>query len=520
VPLPDRSVKWPPPQLHGITQHLHEWGAWYSGDVDRLNAVYEQRQRTLDRPAQYRGGIQGSAARMFYGRPVGDLTRPRRQLHVPIAADICQASADLLFAEPPTFTSPDGKTQDRLDGLSDDGLHTVLAEAAEVDAALGGVFLRVSWDPTVVVDRPFVTPVHADAAVPEFRWNNLTAVTFWWKVHEESQLVLRHLERHELDPNTGDGLVLHGLYEGSPDDLGRPIPLTEHPSTEHLAAEVDADGAIVAGRTPGLCVVYVPNQRPQRRWRNHPLGSNLGRSDLDGIEPLMDRLDATWSSWMRDIDLGRARIIVSQSMLTSYGPGNGAGFDLDQEVFTPLNAPPGSIAQGGGQGITPQQFAIRVAEHRDTCQELTETILRSAGYSAQTFGESESGGAITATEVAARNQRSFTTRDRKIRLWRPASVRLLAKLLTIDAAIFGGGYDPDGLDVEFSTSVQDSPEALARTAQALRTAEAASTATLVALNHPEWSAEDIATEVALINAEAGRVVPDPIGLGESGADLP
>ena len=510
MPLPQSATVWPPPQLDGITGHLEQWSAWYSGDVHRLDEVH--RRHHLDRPSQYRGGVQGAVARSFWGRPVGDLTQPRRQLHVPIASDICQASADLLFAEPPTFKAPQTAAQNRLDVLSDDGLHTSLAEAAEVAAALGGVYLRVSWDPTTVPGRPFLTSVHADAAVPEFRWGNLIAVTFWWVVHTDGQTVYRHLERHELDAQ-GLGLVVHGLYVGSPDQLGRVVPLTEHPSTAPLATEVDADGALIAGRTPGLCVVYVPNQRPQRRWRNHPLGSNLGRSDLDGVEPLMDRLDATWTSWMRDIDLGRARLIVSQSMLQNHGPGRGASFDLEQEIFTPLNTPPGSIASGAGAGIQAEQLEIRVDEHASTCQELTEAILRSAGYSAQTFGSAADGdGMATATEVDARNQRSFTTRDRKIRLWRPRTAQLLDKMLAVDAELFGGSYDTDGLQVEFPDAVQESPDALAETAQLLRTAEAASTKTLVQLVHPEWDDAQVAAEVALIRSEAA--LADPIGQGE------
>lgn len=513
MPLPSSGTPWPPAPLAGIGTHLEQWSAWLAGDVDRLNAAYAQQAGPkLDRPSQYRGGLQGAAARAFYGKPVGDLTRPRRQLHVPVAADICQASADLLFAEPPTFKAEQAAAQDRLNAFSDDGLHTSLAEAAEIGAALGGVYLRASWDPQTVPGRPFLTRVDADAAWPEFRWGHLVAVTFWWVVAKNGQQVLRHVERHELD-GQGLGLVLHGLYQGDEQNLGRPIPLTEHPATAPLATEVDETGALTAGRTPGLCVVYVPNQRPQRRWRNHPLGANLGRSDLDGIEPLMERLDATWTSWMRDIDLGRARLIVAQSMLENHGPGAGASFDLDQEVFTPLNMPPGSIAGGAGAGITPSQFAIRVAEHSQTCQEILAQILRSAGYSTQTFGEGGDSVA-TATEVDTRNQRSFTTRDRKIRLWRPAARAALGKLLTVDAAIFGGAYDIEGLAVEFPESVQESPQQLAQTVQLLNAAEAVSTRTKVQMAHPEWDAQQVDDEATLILAETGRAVPDPIGDGE------
>ena len=321
MPLPEGNTPWPPKQLDGILAPLSRWSAWYAGTPEALQAAYGRAQGPqLDRPAQYRGGIQGTVARAFWGRPTGDLTQRRDQLHVPIAADLCQASADLLFAEPPSITSPQKATQARIAELVDDGLHGKLAGAHEIGSALGGVFLRVSWDEATVPGRPFLTALDADHAVPEFRWERLTAVTFWWKLTDDNGVVLRHLERHEI--RSGTGVILHGLYQGTGSELGRPVPLAEHPSTAGLAELVDADGAIDTG-TPGLAVVYVPNQTPQRVWRNHPIGVNYGRSDLDGIEPLMDALDETMSSLQRDIRLSKARVIVARSLLENNGPGNG-----------------------------------------------------------------------------------------------------------------------------------------------------------------------------------------------------
>jgi hypothetical protein len=135
----------------------------------------------------------------------------------------------------------------------------------------------------------------------------------------------------------------------------------------------------------------------------------------------------------------------------------------------------------------------------------------------QTFGETQDGGAgggVTATEVHARERRSYNTRDRKLRHWRPGSHRIVSKLLAADRAVFGSPATPDGLEVQFSESVQDSAEALARTAELLRRAEAASTRTLVGLVNPDLEPEQIDEEVARIQAESGRAVPDvaPDGL--------
>lgn len=515
--LPTAGQAWPPAALDGITQRYAEWDAWYAGDPDGLATVYADHARTpVDKVAQYRGGVTGRLARMWWGRPVGDLTRRTAddKLHVPIATDLCQASADLLFAEPPTLSGSEKKITDELDKAVEQGAITRLAEGAEVGAALGDIYYRVTWD-TAVADRSFITAIHADAAYPEFRWGRLVAVTFWWKLSAgASSSVYRHVERHELDGN-GIGIVLHGLYEGRDDNLGRLVPLTEHPATRGLAPLVDADGAI-STLTPGLAVVQAPNQRPQRRWRKHPVGASLGRSDLDGVEGLMDKLDMVYSSWMRDVRLARSRLIVPSYMLDSLGPGRGASFDDDQDVFTPVAAPP---REDGGTQITPQQFAIRVADHQATAQQLIEDVLRTAGYSRQTFGEGDDV-AMTATEVTSKDRRTALTRDRKIRTMQPALVELLVKKLRVDAALFGSGVsvpDAAAVKVEFVDASQVDPKVLAETSEIMFRAQSASAKTRVQIQHPDWDETRVDQEVAAILAEFSVAVPDPTGFRPGGA---
>lgn len=495
---------WPPKSLDTIAPKLAEWDAWYSGDPAKLRAAYSRATSLpVDRVAQLRGGVSGALARMWWGRPVGDLTKRHDQLHIPVASDLCQASADLLFSEPPSITVPDVSTQDWLDEASGDGLHSTLAEAAEIGAALGGVYLRVTWD-SAIADAPFLTVLHADAAIPEFRWGHLFAVTFWRTVATNGQQVLRHLERHELD-SAGVGIILHGLYAGTTEQLGHSIPLTEHPSTEGLALMVDAN-SVISTLSPGLAVTYIPNQRPQRRWRTDPVGASLGRSNLDGIEALMDALDETYSSWMRDVRLAKARLLVPEFMLQNLGIGRGAGFDADQEIFTVLSMPPSDT---GKDQITPQQFEIRFEAHKATVDELIATILRTVGFSKQTFGEGVDGSAVTATEITSKERRSYLTRDRQIRLYRPGIADVIEKMLAVAAAVFNSRVQVERPTVSFADAVQADSEALARTAQLLRGAQSASTETLVSLQHPDWNEEEIKTEVGLILAEQGMAVPTP-----------
>lgn len=496
--------QWPPAPFDRAYQRMREHDAWYVGNPEHLATFYGRGPVVHTRPAQYRGGLVGAVSRFFWGRPVSPRGQQRTRLHVPLASDIATASADLLFAEPPRITVENSATQSRLDEIvNTPGVHSALLEAAEVAAALGGVYLRVVWDADIA-RHAMLDAVDADAAVPEWRWRELSAVTFWQTLDgTDGATVLRHLERHE------PGRIMHSLYLGTDDELGRPIPLTEHPSTAWTARVVDADGAIDTG-TRRLTANYVPNIRPSREWRSVPALKPLGRSDFDGVEPLFDALDETYSSWMRDVRLAKARLLVPAGYLQPLGgPGAGAVFDDDQEIFTELN-----MLTGRGDGsppITPSQFAIRVREHRETVEQITHDVLRAAGYSPSTFGELNGATGITATEVTDRRELSETTRDKKSRYWQAALGPLAGALLDVDRAVFGGagiGLDETPL-VDFGDQAQPDPAELARTAQTLLAAEAASTDVRVRLVHPDWDDDQVAAEVAAILAETGRTVPDP-----------
>lgn len=505
MPLPTTDMPWPPPPLRPALNTMHHWDTWWSGDTDRLEALYghgDGGPGPDPKPVQYSSGWAGRFARWWWGTPPGPGER-NTKLHVPIAGDICSGSADLLFSEPPQFTVADEPTQARLDRLVDDGMLATLQTAAEVGSALGGVYLRPVYDRTVA-DRPWLDAVHADRAVPEWQWGRLAAVTFWRIVHEDNRIVWRHLERHE------PGVVLHGLYQGTKDKLGRPVPLQEHSTTARFALAVNADGAILTGYA-ALDVAHVQNAT-SRRWRSNQHLANLGRSDLDGIEHLMDALDETYSSWMRDIRLGKGRIVVPNAYLRSEGPGRGVSWNPDQEMYAGLDMMPRADAVAAQQ-LTVVQFAIRVQEHQDTAEDLVNQILRSAGYSAQTFGLGGDA-AVTATEVTARERRSMTTRGRKILRWRPGLAHAVEALLAVDQAVFGSGVTPQQPTVEFEDSVQEDPLTLANTADVLRRAQAASTDTLVRMAHPEWDDTQVAAEVARVRQENGTAVPDPMQTGD------
>jgi hypothetical protein len=500
MPLPEGgAVPWPPTEFQTVQATLRTWGAWYSSDPEQLTAVYGANVASQVAPsmraAQLRGGISGKLARLWWGTPT-PLGESSTKLHIPVASDIASMSADLLFGEAPELELSEGaSTQavDRLQSYVDRGLFSDLREGAEIQSALGGVYLRAVWDPAVA-DRPWLSPAHPDAAVPEWRWNKLAAVTFWSIVETSGQKVLRHLERHE------PGVILHALFEGTTEVLGRRVPMTESPTTAAIVPSLTEGDAIPTG-IPMLTAVYVPNVRPNRIWRNLPVAQNLGRSDYAGSEPMMDALDETWSSWMRDVRLGKARLVVPQTVLTSAGPGQGATFDVDKELFVGLNLSP----EGDDDTITQVQFAIRVEEHERTAQALVEHIVRSAGYSMQTFSGETEGTGVTATEIAAREKRTLSTRDRKVAYWTTAMAEALEMLMALDSQHFSAGIEPERPAVEFPDAVSPDPSNQAVTLKTLADAKLISTETGIKILHPEWDEDQVAAEMsAILGPELAR----------------
>nr|WP_236070910.1 phage portal protein [Streptomyces polyasparticus] len=460
--------------------------AWYSGDRKRLARVYRNHPGLSER-------------RRLWGRRSFEQRLDRRdhRLHIPLPGDIAATSADLLFADMPAITVEDTATQDRLEQLLDEGrVQQVLLSAAEQAAALSGVFLRVTWD-RELTDRPLLTVCQPDGAIPEFRFGMLRAVTFWRELPGSTEAtVWRHLERHE------SGRIVHALYVGTRDSIGRTVPLTEHPETAELVDSLDEDGVSITTGIRDLTAAYVPNMLPNRLHR----GSPVGRSDYAGVHDLFDALDTTWTSWMRDIRLARARLIVPDGYLRDHGPGNGSSFDDDREVWHSLKMPPNE-----GSGITLNQFEIRVEEHRATAEAIMRQAAQTAGYSPQSFGLDGDGQPVTATEVDSKDQRSMVTRKKKAGYARHPLADMLHVLLQIDAVQFGSRITPERPRVEFGDGVAESEQATATTLDLLNRAGAVSTATKVKILHPEWDDTAIHAEVSAILTETGAAAPDPVG---------
>lgn len=437
------------------------------------------------------------------------------RVHVPIAADIAATSADLLFGQPPKITvDSDGEgkgetaQQQRLDViLQANTIDNRLTEAAETAAAFGDVYLKLRWNAEAAC--PFIDVAQPDAAWPEYLLGELSVVHFFTplKIDYERDVWLRIYERYTR------GKIEMELYRGNTSDLGQRLS----------DAELEQYGfrAVIETPTDDLLVAHIANMRPNRMFRN----SMLGRSDMDDLRDLCDALDETYSSWIRDIRLGKARMIVPAEYLrkrkvpTAMDDGlTQAGyweFDTDVETYVAMDINPDET---NGNGITQSQFAIRAAEHAATCSQIIADILTHAGYSPQTFGLNINGSAQSGTALNIREKKSVTTRNKKQTYWQVPLENILTALVRLDAALYpgAGSVAGDSVSVEFADGMGADINTLASAAQMLSSAQAASTETLVAMLHPDWTPEQQAEEVDLIRRQNATELEPPIdaGLGD------
>jgi A118 family predicted phage portal protein len=490
---------------------VKDLAGWYAGDK---GLIYPQNRGAMPGVKHWwQVNVTASGSTLGWGES--------SPIHVPLAADLARTSADLLFSDCPDITVGDAG-QDRWEEIEDGtGLESALVEAAELAAALSGIYWRVTFDLVNEKRWPIPTFVQPDNAWPEWSWGQLVAVTFFRVLTptpgSSDRTVYRHLERHSV--TKVGALIEHALYQGEEAKLGMRIPLVDHPETAGIADSLTAEDMIVmpgCTRTAG----YIPNMLPNRLDR----GSRLGRPDIEQQEDMLRGVDETWTSWMRDLRLAKARIIVPDEYLRVGTAGQGASFDVDREVYSPLRmmAPTGTDPSAA---IKLTQFAIRTAEHQATIRALVERVVVGAGYNLFTFGMADpQAAAATATEVDARSDLSLVTKGKKSRYWEPALREMVAAMTSIDwffrypGAIRPG--DVKEISVEIEREIAPRPLDTAQTANLLRQANAASTQTLIELVHPEWGEEQVKAEVARIEQESGTPVPAPDALGGAAGGSP
>lgn len=481
MPLPRENIEWPPKKWQGIYNKYAEWSAWYSSNLNDLVNLYTDH---FCRPYVPQNKFD-----------IGKLrTEIETYLHVPVASDISQTSANLLFSEQPIIRIPEAfeknpsftatATQIRLETILSQGdFYSKIVEAAESSSALGGVFLKPNWD-TDFLNIPVIDVVQADNALPVFQWGFLKEVLFHKIVFldEDKAKYYRLIEYH------GKGFIVNALYVGTSTNLGKRIPLQAITETAELEDEIDTG-------INDILVRYIPNIKPNRLKR----GCGLGNSDYQGIEGLFDSINTAYTSWIKEIRIGQARIIVPEQWLERKN--DRFNFNIDREVFTALDIDPLSAK---GSGIEQVQFDLRTEHFKTTTNSLVLQAVESAGYSPQSFGFGIEGSAESGTALNIRERKSIITKSKKEKFYTTAITDMIQLLLAIDKSVFKTpNIDVFIPNIEYQDSLAFDLNQTSQTINTLNQAQAVSTQIKVQMAHPEWDKDQINEEVARILAETG-----------------
>lgn len=233
----------------------------------------------------------------------------------------------------------------------------------------------------------------------------------------------------------------------------------------------------------------------------------------------MDSLDETYSSWMRDIRLAKARLIVPAEYLRRkpsemFNGENKYTYEFDEDVETLVAL---DIDPDHDTGITPSQFAIRSTEHAATCLDLLKNIVSIAGYAPQSFGIDIEGMAQSGTALHIREKKSFNTRGKKQTYWKAPLESIMSTMVHLDAKLFpGAGSDTDDqVKVRFADSMSNDLSTMSSALQMLNSAAAVSTELKIQMLHPDWTQKQVAEEVERVKRENGLAMDEPdAGLGD------
>jgi hypothetical protein len=462
--------------------------AWYSGDTKRLKSPFWRRSRDRD------------------------------AMHVPLAGELAAASANLLFSETPNiFTAAYDKndpsydkndpSQERLQAILDaNSFGSILLPAAEICAAYGDVYVKINWD-AELSPFPILSVAPPTSAFVKYKFG-IPAEYYFLSYASISETAGKWtFERY------ASGEIVTETYEGVADGIGQ--------KTDEQIAGTDVNKPLA---------VHIPNILP-----NSATGSqDFGKSDIYGVIPLLDALDEAYSSWLRDVRLGKARLIVPKEYLRiKRNPlednQNIWHFDKEDDLYVAMDVDTANTASP----ITLSQFNIRSNEHSALIDELLNRIISASGYSPQSFGLEISGQSESGTALSLRLDQTQKTKAKKAAYWKSRLEYILSALLETDNAVFGQKHAGTAHSVfsallpaekaASSVSVEIKGDknyfiGIADTLNQLNGAGAVSTYTKVQILHPDWDDEQINEEVGRIQAEQGLTVDNPEDLPYEAAD--
>lgn len=401
----------------------------------------------------------------------------------PLPRLISRASANLLFGEPAVFTPGNETDAEALSALTTaNELDSELVRAAIVASSEGEVWGRIVVAPALL-DYPVIEWVSSSRVIPYFEGRFAVGATFVTTWHTSATETYRLLEGYEA------GRITNVLYRGTRSSIGTTVNLEGFPPTADRVPEQ------FTGISKPL-IAYVPNS----------LGANPthGISDYRGLEERFLALNQATTIGQQNLKLaGRKRALVDAEYLDTSGR-----LPDGDDVYVRQNKD--SIMGDAARPVQMIDYTYDSAPVTAWVNHIIDTTLTYAGVAPQSVGRSVDGGAVSGTALKLKMSHSLVEAAGKGRHFDKALGQLLSMAAEIDARpTTQGGFGRRWAEPASEPTVsrgdgllRDEVEA-ADTLVKLVGAEAISAEEAVRYWQPQWSPDQVAEEVARIEAARG-----------------
>ncbi|MCV3315660.1 phage portal protein [Pediococcus ethanolidurans] len=212
--------------------------------------------------------------------------------------------------------------------------------------------------------------------------------------HSTTYYTLLEFHRWKKDSNGDHYVIDNELYRSdTPDVVGNQVPLSEYYSD--IEPEVVIDGLshplFAYFKTPGA--------------NNKSLESPLGAGLVDNSKEVLDAINITHDQFVREVKMGKRRVIVPEQMVTFDDKVHKPIFDTHEDTFLSAN--------NESDDFKPQDITsdIRTQEYKDALDRFIKEFEVQIGLSTGTFSQADSRGDVTATQVVSDNSMTYQTRS-------------------------------------------------------------------------------------------------------------
>lgn len=498
---------WPPPREVRVWSHVTLGRAFLESDRDKLR----KRAAWTDQSKPYKVD--------------------------PLPERMADARADFLWGEEPNIAPAHPSDEDRLKELVE-GNGDLVGDfhSAERDVAgEGQKWWRIYVDRDVA-EVPLLEWHSRDTVIPLFIGRRLMAVALVTVLEGAGRAgartaIYRHLEVHV------DGAVVHVLLRGSAKRLGQEVPLDEHDETaELLDGELGPNGRVAWAHGLPMLMGRIPNRRRRGSTRLEPV------SDFSSVEDFLLDLNESVTIGSTNMRLtAKKRAIMPQSAAQQATPraGIGAGIDL-------IDRGDGSMVPADGRSmvdlgedvfiVDPMDAELgrdapapfRILEYSFDAEpliawraELVEGALTRVGLTPQWVGvnaRNAEGYAVSGTALRFKLVPTTNAGRRWARPWDGAdgTGRILSLMAQVDALPEeDGGFGADWTSpdepmiVERANPLPTDEVEEAQVESTLVNARVRSRRQSIKAQHPDWTDEQVDSELELIEADtpAAPVIP-------------